>query len=213
VNFEPFEENLRLALGGEAPSELVPEICASLESLDRLLLHWSAKLDLIGFKTEQERIRRYFAEPLAASRWLPRAGRALDIGSGGGSPGLPFAIVRAELSWTFLEPRLRRRLFLEEAVRELRLDNVLVSEKRFRESGTERDLAAISSRGVRLSRPDLDAVGKALSVGGRFLWLSGQDRMRDAEEWLGAWPGFSVDGPKPLLPGFDARLLVVTRVR
>ena len=210
-----FEDDLRLALGGAAPSELLPEIYSSLATLDRLLLHWSAKLDLIGFKTERERIRRYFAEPLAASRWLPRGGRALDIGSGGGSPGLPFAIVRPELSWTFLEPRLRRRLFLEEAVRELRLQNVLVSEERFARTlrpATGRDLAAVSSRGVRLTRPDLDTVRKALSVGGRFLWLSGEDRLRDAEEWLGAWPGFSVDGPKVLLPGSDARLLIVTRL-
>ena len=210
-----FEDDLRLALGGAAPSGLLPEIYSSLATLDRLLLHWSAKLDLIGFKTERERIRRYFAEPLAASRWLPRGGRALDIGSGGGSPGLPFAIVRPELSWTFLEPRLRRRLFLEEAVRELRLQNVLVSEERFAPTlrpATGRDLAAVSSRGVRLTRPDLDTVRKALSVGGRFLWLSGEDRLRDAEEWLGAWPGFSVDGPKVLLPGSDARLLIVTRL-
>ena len=210
-----FEDDLRLALGGAAPSELLPEIYSSLGTLDRLLLHWSAKLDLIGFKTERERIRRYFAEPLAASRWLPRGGRALDIGSGGGSPGLPFAIVRPELSWTFLEPRLRRRLFLEEAVRELRLENVLVSEERFASTlrpATGRDLAAISSRGVRLTRPDLDAVRKALSIGGRFLWLSGEDRLRDAEEWLGARPGFSVEGPKVLLPGSDARLLIVTRL-
>ena len=210
-----FEEDLRLALGGAAPSELLPEIYSSLGTLDRLLLHWSAKLDLIGFKTERERIRRYFAEPLAASMWLPRGGRALDIGSGGGSPGLPFAIVRPELSWTFLEPRLRRRLFLEEAVRELRLENVLVSEERFASTlrpATGRDLAAISSRGVRLTRPDLDAVRKALSIGGRFLWLSGEDRLRDAEEWLGARPGFSVEGPKVLLPGSDARLLIVTRL-
>ena len=211
-----FEDDLRLALGGAAPSGLLPEIYSSLATLDRLLLHWSAKLDLIGFKTERERIRRYFAEPLAASMWLPRGvGRALDIGSGGGSPGLPFAIVRPELSWTFLEPRLRRRLFLEEAVRELRLQNVLVSEERFARTlrpATGRDLAAVSSRGVRLTRPDLDTVRKALSVGGRFLWLSGEDRLRDAEEWLGAWPGFSVDGPKVLLPGSDARLLIVTRL-
>jgi 16S rRNA (guanine527-N7)-methyltransferase len=211
-----FEEDLRLALGGAAPSELLPEIYSSLGTLDRLLLHWSAKLDLIGFKTERERIRRYFAEPLAASMWLPRGvGRALDIGSGGGSPGLPFAIVRPELSWTFLEPRLRRRLFLEEAVRELRLENVLVSEERFASTlrpATGRDLAAISSRGVRLTRPDLDAVRKALSIGGRFLWLSGEDRLRDAEEWLGARTGFSVEGPKVLLPGSDARLLIVTRL-
>lgn len=210
-----FEEDLGLALGDAAPSELLPEIYSSLGTLDRLLLHWSAKLDLIGFKTKRERIRRYFAEPLAASMWLPRGGRALDIGSGGGSPGLPFAIVRPELSWTLLEPRLRRRLFLEEAVRELGLENVLVSEERFGSTlrpATGRDLAAISSRGVRLTRPDLDAVRKALSVGGRFLWLSGENRLRDAEEWLGAWPGLSVEGPKVLLPRSDARLLIVARV-
>lgn len=215
MSFEPFEENLRLALGSAAPSDLAPEIYSRLGTLDRLLLHWSARLDLIGFKTEGERLRRYYAEPLAASRWLPREGRALDIGSGGGSPGLPFAIARPKLSWTFLEPRLRRRLFLEEAVRELRLENVLVSEERFASSlrlGTGGDLAAISTRGVRLTRLDLDAVGKALSVGGRFLWLSGEDPLREAEEWLGGWPGFSIDGPKRVLPDSDARLLIVTRV-
>ena len=206
---------MRLALGGAAPPELVPEICSRLETLDRLLVHWSAKLDLIGFKTEPERIRRYFAEPLAASRWLPREGRALDIGSGGGSPGLPFAIARPELSWTFLEPRLRRRLFLEEAVRELELENVAVSEERFASTmrqASGRDLAAISSRGVRLTQLDLDTVGKALAIGGRFLWLSGEDRLREGGERLGARPGFTVDGPELLLRGSDARLLVVTRV-
>ena len=209
------EEELRLALGGGAPSDLAPEIYSRLETLDRLLVHWSGKLDLIGFKTEEERIRRYFAEPLAASRWLPREGRGLDIGSGGGSPALPFAIATPQLSWTFLEPRLRRRLFLEEAARELRLENVVVSEERFaRESriAGARNLAAVSSRGVRLSQPDLEAVGKALSVGGRFLWLSGEGRLREAREWLGGRPEFSVDGPRVLLAGSDARLLVVARV-
>ena len=212
--FEPFEKDLRLALGSAAPSDLAPEIYTRLGTLDRLLLHWSARLDLIGFKTEGERVRRYFAEPLAASRWLPREGRALDIGSGGGSPGLPFAIARPEVSWTFLEPRLRRRLFLEEAVRELGLENVLVSDERFDGSirlATGGDLAAISSRGVRLTRPDLDAAGKLLSVGGRFLWLSGEGRLHEAGEWLRAWPGFSVDGPKRLLPDSDARVLIVRR--
>jgi 16S rRNA (guanine527-N7)-methyltransferase len=208
-----FEEELRLALGGAAPSALSPEVRVRLGTLDRLLLHWSAKLDLIGFKTEPERIRRYFAEPIVASTWLPREGRAIDIGSGGGSPGLPFAILRPELSWTFLEPRLRRRLFLEEAVRELHLENVIVSEERFADTpGVGRELAAISSRGVRLTRRDLDAVARALSVGGRFLWLSGEERLREAEKWLNVRPGLSLNGPELLLPGSDAWLLVVSRV-
>jgi 16S rRNA G527 N7-methylase RsmG len=208
-----FEKSLRLALGDAAPSDLPPETYGKLETLNRLLTHWSARLDLVGFKTEAERILRYFAEPLAASKWLPRAGSALDIGSGGGSPGFPFAIARPQLSWTFLEPRLRRRLFLEEAARELQLENVLVSPDRFapgagRSGG---DLAAISSRGVRLTARDLEAVGEALSIGGRLLWLSGEDRLREAGDWLRARRDLSVERFK-LLPGSEARLLVVSRV-
>jgi 16S rRNA (guanine(527)-N(7))-methyltransferase RsmG len=209
-----FEEDLRLALGEAAPSDLPPEAYARLERLDRLLRRWSARLDLIGFKTEAERTRRYFAEPLAAARWLPREGRALDIGSGGGSPGLPFAMARPRLSWTLLEPRLRRRLFLEEAVRELELTNVVVSGERFgsgKEGGWS-DLAAISIRGVRLTRRDLESIGKALSIGGRFLWLSGEGRLREAGEWFEARRGFEAEGPNPLLAGSNARILVVSRI-
>lgn len=206
-----FEEDLRLALGEAANSDLPSEAYSKLEPLDRLLVHWSAKLDLIGFKTQEERIRRYFAEPLLASTWLPREGRALDIGSGGGSPGLPFAIARPGLSWTLLEPRLRRRLFLEEAVRELQLDDVVVSGERFGAADIGRDLAAISVRGVRLTRRHLDIVAKALSIGGRFLWLSGEDRLREAVAWFGARRGLSWEGPMPLLAGSEARLLVISR--
>jgi len=206
-----FEEDLRLTLGDAVPTDLALETFSKLGILDRLLLYWSAKLNLIGFKKERERIHRYFAEPIAASKWLPHEGQALDIGSGGGSPGLPFAIVRPKLSWTFLEPRLKRRLFLEEAVRELRLENVLVSGERFAGSMRGRDLAAISTRGVKLTWSDLDEVGKALSAGGRFLWLSGEHRLREAGDWLAARRGFSGDGPHLLLPDSGARLLVIER--
>jgi hypothetical protein len=67
-------------------------------------------------------------------------------------------------------------------------------------------------RGVRLAESDLDAVAKALSIGGRFLWLSGRARLREAEEGFGARQGFSVEAPKSLLAGSDARLLVISRI-
>jgi hypothetical protein len=99
-------------------------------------------------------------------------------------------------------------------VRELELANAAISEKRFgsEEARSWSDLAAISVRGVRLSRRDLEAVGKALSRGGRFLWLGGEERLREAGEWFAARRGFAAEGPKRLLPGSDARLLVVFRI-
>lgn len=208
-----FAEDLRLVLGGQG--DLPRSIFEKLENLDRILLRGSQKIGLIGFRTEAERIRRYFGEALAAAKWLPRTGRALDIGSGGGTPGLPVAIARPELSWTFLEPRRRRRLFLEEAVRELGIENVVVSEERF--EARSRVVAAslsfdvISCRGVRLSKKDLDAVASSLAAGGRFLWWSGEERAPEVVEWLSGRAGLAVEGPTPLVAGSPARLLVVTR--
>jgi 16S rRNA G527 N7-methylase RsmG len=44
-------------------------------------------------------------------------GRLIDVGSGNGSPGLVFALVREDLDVTLLEPRQRRWAFLREAAR------------------------------------------------------------------------------------------------
>jgi hypothetical protein len=91
---------------------------------------------------------------------------------------------------------------------------VVVSEERFGFEAETRwsDLAAISIRGVRLTERDLDTVGKALAVGGRFLWLGGEDRLRGAKKGFEA-RGFSAEGPNALLAGSEARLLVVSRTR
>jgi hypothetical protein len=65
---------------------------------------------------------------------------------------------------------------------------------------------------VRLSPEDLDAIVESLSNGGRFLWLGGASRLREAAAGLAGRRGVRVLGPTPLLPGSDARLLVLERL-
>jgi 16S rRNA (guanine527-N7)-methyltransferase len=48
---------------------------------------------------------------------LADPGSLIDVGSGNGSPGLVFALVRDDLEVTLLEPRARRWAFLREAAR------------------------------------------------------------------------------------------------
>jgi len=48
---------------------------------------------------------------------LPAPGSLIDVGSGNGSPGLVYAILREDLVVTLLEPRVRRWAFLREAAR------------------------------------------------------------------------------------------------
>jgi 16S rRNA (guanine527-N7)-methyltransferase len=74
--------------------------------------------------------RRHFAESLALLTALEKDGHlrspAIDIGSGGGFPGLPVKIVRPELRVTLLEPTAKKAAFLESVIAELSLVDVEV---------------------------------------------------------------------------------------
>jgi 16S rRNA (guanine527-N7)-methyltransferase len=66
------------------------------------------------------------------------AARALDLGSGGGVPGLPLALARPELHWVLLDGSVKRAEFLRAAVDELGLaGRVEVRAARAEEAGRE----------------------------------------------------------------------------
>lgn len=88
---------------------------------DRLAIYldqiaaWSARVNLTGARTAEERVRILVGPVLAAGPLATR--RILDVGSGNGSPGLVLGLLRPELGVTLLEPRLKRWAFLREVAR------------------------------------------------------------------------------------------------
>lgn len=71
---------------------------------------------------------------------LPDRGRVLDLGSGGGLPGLVVATARPEVELTLLEARQRACRFLRAAVADLGLAAVAVVEARAEEAARRPDL-------------------------------------------------------------------------
>jgi 16S rRNA (guanine527-N7)-methyltransferase len=80
------------------------------------LAAWSRRVNLTGARTPEERVRLLVGDVLPAVA-VPEPGTLLDVGSGNGSPGLVFALLRDDLDVTLLEPRARRWAFLREAAR------------------------------------------------------------------------------------------------
>lgn len=69
--------------------------------------------------------------------------RALDLGSGGGLPGLPLAVVFIQTEWVLLDGSLTRAAFLSEALDELGLTGrVMVRAARAEEAGREEGMRA-----------------------------------------------------------------------
>ena len=113
---------------------LTSEQVARMESHFELLRRWNRKLNLTRVDSEQEAAERHYGESVVLARRLPLGRlRIVDIGSGGGFPGIPVAIVRSECTVILAESHQRKAVFLREATRDLANVRVL--------SGRAEDLA------------------------------------------------------------------------
>jgi 16S rRNA (guanine527-N7)-methyltransferase len=96
----------------------------------RLLMQWNSSVNLTGARSVVEVIGEHVVDSFAMARLVPAGSSVVDVGAGGGFPGLPFALTRPDARVTLVEPRAKRVAFLRTAVRELRLNNAEVVRER-----------------------------------------------------------------------------------
>jgi 16S rRNA (guanine527-N7)-methyltransferase len=75
----------------------------ALEQYCRLLWQWNEKLNLTRHTTFEKFAARDVVDSLALARLMDRGQRVLDVGTGGGVPGIVLAIVRPDLRVTVCE--------------------------------------------------------------------------------------------------------------
>ncbi len=80
------------------------------------LRRWNPRLSLVGPGTAEDVVERHYGEALQALPLLGDAqGRLLDLGSGGGFPGVVLAAARPRMHVVLVEPRQRKWAFLTSA--------------------------------------------------------------------------------------------------
>ncbi len=112
--------SLGLRLGAEDSRK----ICEYFE----LLLRWNQTINLTGASSIRELLDEHFLDSAALALLFP-AGRVVDVGAGGGLPGIAFGILRRDCILTLVEPRRRRAAFLRTALRELGLPGTVVESR------------------------------------------------------------------------------------
>ena len=140
--------------------DISPELAERLEAYYRVLSVWNAKINLTALDLHglpDGAVDRLFIEPVAAARFSQLERRVLDIGSGGGSPAIPFALTTQAMQLTMVESRSRKAVFLKEAARVVGLSRVTVTNARFEdvtaESAVENAFDVITIRAVRIADP------------------------------------------------------------
>ena len=108
-----------------------------------LLQTWNQRVNLTAITGAEDVYVKHFLDSLTVAPLLPPdAASLLDIGSGGGFPGLPLAILRPWLAVTLLEAHARKTAFLTAAVEALGLPHVTVLTGRAETAGHDPALRA-----------------------------------------------------------------------
>ena len=104
-----------------------------LEQFSDILLNWNRKIHLVSRPdSNPDRISRQIVNSLLPLTHfeIEKGVRILDVGTGAGFPALPLKIVRPDLSFVLTESTRKKWLYLQKAISELKLENILALNQR-----------------------------------------------------------------------------------
>ena len=161
------------ALGLDVDAAAQTKLLAYTALLDK----WNRTHNLTAIREPHRVVTHHLLDALATLPHLPGAKslRLIDVGSGGGVPGVPLAIVRPQWRITLLDSNRKKTAFLRQAVAELALPNVTVVAMRAEDytpdarfdvviSRAFADLAQFATAARNLVRPD----GRLLAMKGLY---------------------------------------------
>ena len=183
------------------------------------LLDANQHMNLTAVRDPEEAWNRHVLDSLSLLPFLGGAGRIIDVGSGGGLPGMILALARPDLQVTLLEATGKKCRFLEETISALSLRGVRVLSLRAEAAGRDPDhrerydLAV--ARGLASLNVLIEYTVPLVRVGGRVLALKGtaaEDEVGTATAALQAL-GSEVVAAHDALPGVIDHARIVEIVK
>jgi len=175
-----------------------------------LLNKWNKAYNLTAVRDEREMVSRQLLDSLSILPWVTTE-HLLDVGAGGGLPGIPLAIVLPEKRFTLLDSNGKKTRFLNQCVLELGLKNVEVIHGRAEDCKLEKPFSQISSRAFTALDTLVGWCGDLLANEGSFLAMKGQYPDDEVAALPAGWQVSSSHSLEVPGAGGERHLLVVTR--
>lgn len=156
----------------------LPDACLE-QLLDYLALlqKWNVVYNLTAVRDAQHMLTHHLLDCLAALHAFVGAKRVLDVGSGGGLPGVVIAIWAAwsapGMQVDLIDTVHKKTAFLTQAKAQLRLDNLTVHTGRVEQLVTEPAFDIITSRAFAALSDFVNLSGYLLCAGGKMIAMKG----------------------------------------
>lgn len=162
-----------------------------LEMFERykdLLQEWNEKIDITNIIEDEDVYVKHFLDSLMIfdSNLVDDYMKVIDIGTGGGFPGIPMKIFNETLEVTLLDSLNKRINFLNELIEELDLEDVEAVHGRAEELSRKKEYRELydiaTSRAVANLRTLTEYCLPFVKVGGYFIAMKGPDPHQEVKD-------------------------------
>ena len=175
-----------------------------------LLIKWNKAYNLTAVRDPDEMVSRHLLDSLSVVPFIA-GDRWLDVGSGGGMPGIPLAILFPEMKVTVLDSNGKKTRFLTQVKLELKLDNLEVIHSRVEAFKPELPFTGIVSRAFSSLEDCTEWTRHLGDTDTRWLAMKG---LHPADELVALPTDFHLDSAQALtVPGCQGQrhLLILRR--
>ena len=190
----------------------------------QILKEWNQKINITSITDDTEIDVKHFIDSLTPLNvnLFEHGIKIIDIGTGGGFPGIPLKIVREDLDMVLLDSLNKRIRFLDEVINKLELENIIAIHGRAEELG--RNASHRGKYDIAISRAvaSLDTLSEYslpfVKVGGYFISMKGPDfdeELSEAEKGIKILGGRIEDTKLITLPGSDIThsLIIIEKIK
>ncbi len=167
------------------------------------LLHkWNNVYNLTSVRDPMQMMTLHLLDSLAAVPAFAGATNVLDVGAGGGLPGIVLAVARPDMKVSMIDTVHKKTAFLTQVKVELGLANVTVYTKKVQDLQVKQPFDVITSRAFADLSDFIEWSQHLLAEDGRFIALKGTAPQDERERLPGDW---KVQDLQPLrVPGLEA---------
>ena len=138
-----------------------------------LLLQQNQTINLTAIIDPMEAVTKHLLDSLSIAQYIPD-GRIVDVGSGGGCPGIPLAIIKPENTFVLVEPKNKKAAFLKATTQALGLNNTKTICERSESAKLEQKADTIVCRALGSLSYFVSVAGHMLKKQGRLLAMKGK---------------------------------------
>ena len=171
----------------EMQLDVTPEQQTKLMAYLHLMHKWNAVYNLTSLRDPMQMVTHHLLDSLAAVPAFKDASNVLDVGAGGGLPGIVLAITRPDMKVAMIDTVHKKTAFLTQVKAELALSNVTVHTMKVQDLQVSDKFDVITSRAFADLSDFVNWSGHLLQQGGKFIALKGvapsEERERLPQEW------------------------------